>query len=53
MKLNHVAFVALAALSAGSAAAKDGMPWAKSFDDAKTIAAKEHKLVMVDFYTDW
>ncbi len=24
-----------------------------SFDDAKKLAAKEHKLIMVDFYTSW
>jgi hypothetical protein len=47
----RVAFAA-AILIGGSAYAQE-MPWAKSFDEANKQAATSHKLVMVDFYTDW
>jgi len=53
MRTHRTALAALAILSAGVAQAGNGMPWAKSFEDATASAAKAHKLVMVDFYTDW
>ena len=51
-RATRATFAALTLLLTGAAAAQE-MPWAKSFDDARATAAKEHKLVMVDFYTDW
>ena len=31
----------------------EGMPWAKSFAEAKERARKDKMLIMADFYTDW
>lgn len=51
--------LALASLAAASAAlaetpqpAKDGIVWEASFDQAKTKAAGEGKLLFVEFLTD-
>lgn len=40
-----------AALTAANVFA--GGPWAPNFDAAAASAKASHKLVMVDFYTDW
>ncbi|MCE9584407.1 MAG: hypothetical protein K8T20_18115 [Planctomycetes bacterium] len=51
-----LAIACLAAASSGRAEtpqpAKDGIPWEASFDQAKTKAAGQGKLLFVEFLTD-
>ncbi len=39
--------------TAAAAQAAGTIPWAKSYADAVAQAKRSHKLIMVDFYTDW
>lgn len=43
----------LRALSSGPAPAKGEIPWQPGVDEAMSLAAREKRPVMVDFYTDW
>jgi len=40
-------------LLAGSIANAAGLPWAPNYQNALSQAAKEHKIVMVDFTASW
>ena len=51
MNLKLVSIFACASLCAVVSAKE--VPWAKSFSAAKATAIGYHRLVMVDFYTDW
>lgn len=41
------------AQSGTTAPAKASVAWVSSLDQAKQIAAREHRLILVDFYADW
>ena len=50
--MRKVLFVAVLVLLAGPVFAQS-TPWFEgSFEDAKTIAAKENKYLLIDFYSD-
>ena len=40
-------------LTVSTAHAAEGIKWVKTFADAKAQASKAHKLIMVDFFTEW
>jgi hypothetical protein len=40
-------------LTVSAANAAEGIKWVKTFADAQQQAKKTHKLIMVDFYTEW
>jgi thioredoxin-like negative regulator of GroEL len=42
-----------AALSLGSGALADGLPWSASYDAAQTLSKSSGKPMLVDVYTDW
>ncbi len=44
---------ALLALIAAPALAGDGIPWMSNLDQARTLAAANGRLVMVDFTAKW
>ncbi|MDE2127959.1 MAG: thioredoxin family protein [Armatimonadetes bacterium] len=48
-----IAGASLAAFAAAPASAANSIPWSSSWDVAIAAARKSHKLVMIDFYTDW
>lgn len=39
--------------TASAAHAATEIAWAKSYDSAVAQAKQTHKLILVDFYTDW
>ena len=44
---------ALFALTVSTANAAEGIKWVKTFADAQQQAKSTHKLIMVDFFTEW
>ena len=46
-------FVTVGLVALASVASAGEIKWAKSLDSALATAKKTHRLVMVDFYTDW
>ncbi len=53
IRIGHVvAASAFLACTAGIARASE-IAWAPSYDRAVASAKQSHKLIMVDFYTDW
>lgn len=52
--MRHVAAVGVCmVLATGAAQAADTISWAKTYTGAVTQAKQTHKLIMIDFYTDW
>ncbi|MFI5385587.1 MAG: thioredoxin family protein [Fimbriimonadales bacterium] len=50
MKRSIITVIVLAVAVAAYAA---GISWAKAYSTAKSQAKSSHKLIMIDFYTDW
>lgn len=48
-----LAAVALLLLTTGMARAAESIKWVKSFAEAQAEAKKTHKLIMLDFFTEW
>jgi thioredoxin-like negative regulator of GroEL len=53
IQLRHMIAAGVCLLWAGGAHAAGTITWVKSYDSAVTQAKQTHKLIMVDFYTDW
>lgn len=51
--IRSLTVAALFCLSISAASAAEGISWVKSFAEAQRQARMTHKLIMLDFYTDW
>ena len=51
--LPGIAASGLLMLTVSTAHAAEAIKWVKTFSDAQAQASKTHKLIMVDFYTEW
>lgn len=53
LSLAALSAIIIGTVAASSPAAKKSIQWQTDFKKAQTIAAKQKKIMMVDFYADW